>query len=98
MVINIKNNTISEISAKKALNTIHELKNVGITKQKKHTPKQKELLKIFNGLWYTILLDKTLESESRKDKIKIKRRTKMAKHYCHQMKIMEVKMKMMMKQ
>ena len=35
LVINIKNNTISEISAKKDLNTLNELKNVGITKHKK---------------------------------------------------------------
>ena len=39
LVINIKNNTISEISAKKDLNTLNQLKNVGRTKQKKHTPK-----------------------------------------------------------
>ena len=44
LVINIKNKKISEISSEKDLNTLHELKNVGITKQKKHTPKQKELL------------------------------------------------------
>ena len=35
LVINIKNNTISEISAKKNLNTLNKLKNVGITKPKK---------------------------------------------------------------
>ena len=35
LVINIKNNTISEISAKKGLNTLNKLKNVGITKPKK---------------------------------------------------------------
>ena len=34
LVINIKNNTISEISPKKYLNTISKLKNIGITKQK----------------------------------------------------------------
>ena len=34
-VNNIKNNTISEICAKKDLNTLNELKNAGITKQKK---------------------------------------------------------------
>ena len=39
LVINIKNNAISEISAKKDLNTLNQLKNVGRTKQKKHTPK-----------------------------------------------------------
>ena len=35
LVNNIRNNTISEISAKKDLNTLNELKNVGITKHKK---------------------------------------------------------------
>ena len=35
LVNDIKNNTISEISAKKDLNTLNELKNVGITKHKK---------------------------------------------------------------
>ena len=34
MVNNIKNNKISEISAKKGLNTLNELKNVEIIKQK----------------------------------------------------------------
>ena len=34
LVINIKNNTISEISPKKYLNTLNEPKNAGITKQK----------------------------------------------------------------
>ena len=34
LVNNIKNNTISEISAKKVLNTLNELKIVGIKKQK----------------------------------------------------------------
>ena len=34
LVNNIKNNTISEIYATKGLNTLNELKDVGITKQK----------------------------------------------------------------
>ena len=34
LVINIKNNTTSEISLKKDLNTLNELKTAGITKQK----------------------------------------------------------------
>ena len=37
LVNNIKNNTINEISTKKGLNTLNELKNAGITKQK-NTP------------------------------------------------------------
>ena len=44
--------------------------------KKKHNPKQKELLNIFNDLSDTILIDKTLESEGQKDKMKIKRITK----------------------
>ena len=80
LVINIKKNSISEISAKKDLNSLNQLKNIGITKQKKHTPKEKELLHLFNDLSNTILIDKTLESESQKDKMKIKIVTKMAKH------------------
>ena len=67
MVNNIKNNKISEISAKKGLNTLNELKNAEITKQKKRTPKQKELLNLFNDLSDTILTDKTLKLESQED-------------------------------
>ena len=92
MVNNIKNNKISEISAKKGLNTLNELKNAEITKQRKRTPKQKELLKLFNDLSDTILTDETLESKSQekenekkmkmtKIEIKIKKRKmKMTKH------------------
>ena len=40
LVNNIKNNTISEISAKKDLNTLNEIKNAGMMKRKKRTPKQ----------------------------------------------------------
>ena len=67
LVNNIKKNTISEISAKKELNTLKELKNVGMIKQKKRTPKQKELLNLFNDLLDTILTDKILKSESQED-------------------------------
>ena len=38
----IRNNAISEVSAKTSLNTLNEIKNEGIIKQKKRTPKQKE--------------------------------------------------------
>ena len=68
MVNNIKNNTISEISAKKSLNTLNEIKDEEIMKYKKHTPKHKELLNLFNDLLDTILIEKTLESESQEDK------------------------------
>ena len=52
--------TVSEISAKKDLNTLNEIKNEGITKQRKRTPKQKELLNFFNDLSDTILTDNTI--------------------------------------
>ena len=52
---------------KKSLNKLNKLKNSGITKQKKRTPKQKELLNLFNDLLDTILTDKTLKSKSQKD-------------------------------
>ena len=68
MVNNIRNNTISEISAKKDLNTLNEIKNAEIIKYKKCTPKHKELLNLFNDLLDTILTYKTLESESQEDK------------------------------
>ena len=61
MVNNIRNNTISEISAKKGLN---EIKNAEIIKYKKRTPKHQELLNLFNDLLDTILTDKTLMSSN----------------------------------
>ena len=71
MVNNIRNNTISEIDAKKDLNTLNEIKNAEIIKYKKCTPKQKELLNLFNDLLDVILTDKTLMSskdENEKEK------------------------------
>ena len=68
MVNNIKNNTISKIDAKKNLNELNEIKNVGIIKHKKRTFKQKQLLNSFNNLLNTVLTDKTLESESQENK------------------------------
>ena len=62
LVNNIRNNTISEISAKKGLNTLNEIKNAEIIKYKKRTPKHKELLNLFNDLLDTILIDKILMS------------------------------------
>ena len=70
MVNNIKNNTISEIDAKKDLNALNEIKNVEIIKYKKRTPGHKKLLNLFNDLLDIILTDKTLESESQEDKNK----------------------------
>ena len=37
MVNDIRNNTFSELSAKKGLNTLNEIKNAEIKKYKKHT-------------------------------------------------------------
>ena len=75
LVNNIRNNTISEISAKKGLNKLNEIKNAEIIKHKKRTPKQKELLNLFNDLLDVILTDKTLmlskdedENENENDK------------------------------
>ena len=69
MVNNIRNNTISEISAKKGLNTLNKIKDAEIIKYKNHTPKHKELLNLFNDLLDIILTDKT-ESERQEDENK----------------------------
>ena len=70
LVNNIKDNTISEIDAKKDLNALNEIKNVEIIKYKKRTPGHKKLLNLFDDLSDIILTDKTLESESQEDKNK----------------------------
>ena len=67
LVNNIKNNTISEISAKKDLNTLNKIKNAEIIKYRKCTSGHKELLNLFNDLLDIILTDKTLKSESQED-------------------------------
>ena len=75
MVNNIRNNTISEIDAKKDLNALNEINIVEIIKYKKRTPGHKKLLNLFNDLLNIILTDKTLKSESQKNKNeKVKRR------------------------
>ena len=53
---------------KKSLNTLNKIKDAEIIKHKKHTPKHKELLNLFNDLLDTILTDKILESKSQEDK------------------------------
>ena len=58
MVNNIRNNTISEISADKDLNTLNKIKNSEIIKYRKRTPNHKELLNLFNDL-----LDVTLTAK-----------------------------------
>ena len=78
LVDNIKNNTISEIDAKKLLNALNEIKKAEIIKYKKRTPGHKKLLNLFDDLSDIILTDKTLESqekekvESRKEENKYK--------------------------
>ena len=70
LVDNIRNNTISEIDAKKDLNTLNKIKNAEIIKYRKRTSGHKELLNLFNDLLDIILTDKTLESESQEDENK----------------------------
>ena len=67
MVNNIKDNTISEIDAKKRLNTLNIIKNSEI-KHKRLIPGQKELLNLFNDLSDIILTDKTLMSSKDENK------------------------------
>ena len=67
MVNNIRNNTISEIDAKKDLNALNKIKNVEIIKYKKHTPGHKKLLNLFDDLSDIILTDKTLKSENQEN-------------------------------
>ena len=62
LVNDIRNNTISEISALKSLNKLKGIKNPGIIKYEKLTRKQKELLDLFNNLLDTTLTDKILMS------------------------------------
>ena len=60
---NIKNDNISEISAKEVLYTLNK-KSTEIIKYKKRNPTQKELLIFFNDLLDTILIDNTLMSSN----------------------------------
>ena len=71
MVNNIKDNTISEIDAKKRLNTLNIIKNSEI-KHKRLIPGQKELLNLFNNLSDIILTDKILKSKSKEEENKNK--------------------------
>ena len=74
MVNNIKDNKISEIDAKKRLNTLNIIKNSEI-KHRRLIPGQNELLNLFDDLFDvlsdTILTDKTLmSSKDEKEKLK----------------------------
>ena len=60
---NIKNDNISEISAKEVLYTLNK-KSTEIIKYKKRNPTQKELLIFFNDLLDKILIDNTLMSSN----------------------------------
>ena len=100
LVNNIKNNTISEIDAKKDLNALNEIKNVEIIKYKKRTPGHKKLLNLFDDLSDIILTDKTLESQEN-EKVESKKEGNEYEDYEMKMKIIKMKMKMktkMMKQ
>ena len=66
LVNNIKDNTISEIDAKKRLNTLNIIKNSEI-KHKRLISGQKELLNLFDDLSDIILTDKTLASSIHKN-------------------------------
>ena len=79
MVNNIRNNTISEIDAKKDLNALNEIKNVEIIKYKKRTPGHKKLLNLFDDLSDIILTDKTLKSENQENENEKVRKKKMKK-------------------
>ena len=74
LVNNIRNNTISEIDAKKDLNALNKIKSVEIIKYKKRTPGHKKLLNLFNNLLNIILTDKTLKSqENENEKVESKK-------------------------
>ena len=67
MVNNFKDNTVSEIDAKKCLNTIRNSER----KYKRLIPGQKELLNLFDDLSDIILTDKTLmSSKDENEKLK----------------------------
>ena len=89
LVNNITNNKISNISAKKGLNTLSEIKNAEIIKYKRCTPKHKELLNLINNLIDSILTDKTLMSSNDENEKSKKKRKKNMK--------MKIKMKQKMK-
>ena len=76
LLSNIRNNTISEIDAKKRLNTLNIIKNSEI-KHRRLIPGQKELLNLFDDLSNIILTNKTLKSESQEDKNKEKENEKL---------------------
>ena len=77
LVNNIKNNTNSEIPAKKGLNTLNEIKNAKMIKKRRYTPKQKELLD-FSMIYYFIRYFKLIKHQNQKVK-KTKMKMKITK-------------------
>ena len=67
LINNIKNNTVSEIDAKKVLNTLSKIKIAEIIQYEKRTSTQKELLNLFNDLFETILTENKNENENEND-------------------------------
>ena len=99
LVNKIRNNTISEISAKKGLNTLQEIKNAEIIKHKRYIPKQKKLLNLFDDLLDAISTDKTLmsskdENENENDKNIIKQLNDSLDEIIHKSKSFEDQMKL----
>ena len=60
MINNIENHTISEIDAKKDLNTLNKIKNAELKKYKIRTPTQKDLLNLFDDLLKTMTMTMTM--------------------------------------
>ena len=75
MVNNIKGNTISEVDAKKYLNTLNIIKNLKI-KHRRLIPEQKELLNLFGDLSNIILTDKISENQEDKNEEKENKKLK----------------------
>ena len=99
LVNKIRNNTISEISAKKGLNTLEEIKNAEIIKHKRYIPKQKKLLNLFDDLLDAISTDKTLmsskdENENENDKNIIQQLNDSLDEIIHKSKSFEDQMKL----
>ena len=67
LVNKIRNNTISEIDAKKGLNKLGKIKDEEIIKFRKSIPGHKKLIKLFDNLLDIISTSKTLELESQEN-------------------------------
>ena len=92
LVNNIKDNTISEIDAKKTFKYIKQNKNF-----RKLIPGQKELLNLFNDLSDIILTDKTLmSSKEENEKLKEEKEIEELKEKKKMKMKMRMRMKMMM--